>query len=141
MSTPPLDRRGHCVSANKTPDEKIKEIKYFINSIPSYDSHYSLHKSQNRKFLAPDLNLSILYSLYTEKVANPTSKFIFNKVFNEEFNLSFHAPVTDSCKRCDALAIKLNDCCNEVDKLKLEQEKKHTFAQSKSSKRRCEKGC
>ncbi|XP_038221196.1 uncharacterized protein LOC119839077 [Zerene cesonia] len=124
VSTPPLDRRGHSVSANKTPDNKIQQIKEFINSIPSYESHYSLHKSVNRKYLAPDLNLSILYSLYTEKVSNPTSKFIFSKVFNEEFNLSFHAPITDSCKRCDAFAIKLKACTNEVEKVRLEQDQK-----------------
>ncbi|XP_038218959.1 uncharacterized protein LOC119837446 [Zerene cesonia] len=124
VSTPPLDRRGHSVSANKTPDNKIQQIKEFINSIPSYESHYSLHKSVNRKYLAPDLNLSILYSLYTEKVSNLTSKFIFSKVFNEEFNLSFHAPITDSCKRCDAFAIKLKACTNEVEKVRLEQDQK-----------------
>lgn len=74
--------------------------------------------------MASDLNINILYLLHKKKVLNPTSKFIFSKVFNEQFNLSFHAPVTDSCRRCDSLAIKLRACDNPVDKLSLENEKK-----------------
>lgn len=133
-TTPPLDRRGHSVPANKTPIDKINEIKSFINSIPSYESHYSLHKSMNRKFLAPDLNINILYGLYKAKICNPASKFIFSKVFNEEFNLSFHAPITDSCKHCDSLDIKIKVCDNNNDELKLKNEKKLHLLKASSAR-------
>lgn len=56
--------------------------------------------------LPPHLK-SIMYSEYKSKVEGPVSKYIFEKTFNENFNLTFHAPVTDSCKRCDNFKVKI----------------------------------
>jgi len=120
--TPPSDRRGKGLSANKTSPEKIAEIKDFIEKFPAYESHYALHKSKNRKYMAPDLNIIKLYTLYTEQVTNPVSKFVFRKIFNEEFNLSFHPLVSDSCRKCDAYDIKIKATESEAHKNNLKQE-------------------
>ncbi|CAG9764579.1 unnamed protein product [Ceutorhynchus assimilis] len=122
LSTPPCDRRGKAPAANKTSADKIAELKVFIEKFPAYESHYALHKSKNRKYLASDLNITKLYSLYTNQVENPVSNFVFRKVFNEEFNLSFHPPVSDSCRKCDAYAIKIKAAETEADKRYLEQD-------------------
>ena len=122
QSTPPSYGRGKAPSANKTAPEKIAEIKAFIEKFPAYESHYALHKSKERKYLAPDLNITKLYSLYTKEVTNPVSNFVFRKIFNEEFNLSFHPPVSDSCRKCDAYAIKIKAAETEADKQNLKQE-------------------
>lgn len=52
-------------------------------STPPSESHYALHKSINRKYWAPDLNIIKLYSLYTEQVTNTMSNFVFRTIFNE----------------------------------------------------------
>lgn len=109
---PPVDKRGKHIPSNKTPDTKIDEVKNFINSFPKYDSHYTRHKSETRKYLPPHLNLSIMYAEYKNKFQVPVSKYMFEKIFNENFNLSFHAPVTDSCKRCDSFKVKIDACDN-----------------------------
>jgi len=117
-----LDPRGKTNSANKTSLKNIAEIKSFIEKFPVYESHYSLHKSTNRKYLAPDLNINKLYSLYSEQVTYPVSSFVFRKMFNEEFNLSFHSPVSDSCRKCDAFNIKIKAAETEANKEDLKQE-------------------
>lgn len=120
--TPPIDRRGKTPSINKTSLENIAEIKAFIEQFPAYESHYALHKSTNRKYLAPDLNINIMYSMYIKQVKNPVSNFVFRKIFNEQFNLSFHPPVSDSCRKCDAYNIKIKAAQTEALKANLNQE-------------------
>lgn len=105
--------------ANKTSPEKISEIKDFIEK---FIGKVTLHKSTNRKYMAPDLNIIKLYTLYTEQVTNPVSKFVFRKIFNEEFNLSFHPLVSDSCRKCDAYDIKIKATESEAHKNNLKQE-------------------
>nr|CAI5822693.1 unnamed protein product [Callosobruchus analis] len=52
--------------------------------------------------------MSILYKLYrTEYGSEAVSQFVFQKIFKTKFNLSFHPPVTDSCKLCDSLEQKI----------------------------------
>lgn len=54
IPTPPTDLRGNHVPSNKTPENKIRIVKNFINKFLKYESHYTLHKSTNRMYLAPD---------------------------------------------------------------------------------------
>lgn len=107
--TPPRDKRGTAKkSYKKTPEVKIQKIVEFINKFPPYTSHYSRKKNPNRKYLSPSLNKTILYNLYNEQ--NPDHKvspYIFSGVFDTKFNLHFHAPITDSCRKCDNFNVKL----------------------------------
>lgn len=105
--TPPVDRRGKHIPSNKTSEEKLNEVKQFINRFPSYQSHYSRKKNPERRYLAPDLCLSKMYNLYKEQTETPVSNFIFRYIFHKDFNLHFHPPVSDSCKRCDMFEMKL----------------------------------
>lgn len=107
---PKIDNRGRHRPHNKTRDEDVEFVKQFIRSLPTYESHYSRHKNMNRRYLAPDLNISKLYELYKSKCAedkrSTVSDHIFRQIFNENFSLAFHPPHQDTCKTCDMLNMK-----------------------------------
>ena len=88
------DQRGRHEPGNKTRPEVIDDIKAHINSFPKYKSHYSREDNPHREFLSPSLTLQKMYVLYKEKCegegnVHVTSDWIYRKVFNEHFNLSF----------------------------------------------------
>lgn len=80
-SIPPTDQRGRKSSVNKKSDNMITEVKNFISQFPVYELHYTRHKSENRRYLSPDLSLGRMFSLYKGNVVEPVSSFIFSKIF------------------------------------------------------------
>jgi len=119
--TPPKDKRGRQSSKNKPSDIKVNEVKDFIHRFPKYESHYARHKSLNRQYLSPDLSVGIMYKLYKdEKLNNAVKLNMFRKIFNENFNLHFHAPISDSCRRCDSFKVNIMACTNDIEKRELE---------------------
>lgn len=65
------DKRGvKSGGKNAISEEQLKQIKDFIQSLPKYSSHYC-KDSTSAIFLAPNLNLTIIYDLYKEKYENP----------------------------------------------------------------------
>nr|CAI5827678.1 unnamed protein product [Callosobruchus analis] len=113
--TPSIDRRGRKEPYNKTDLKKVDAVVEFINKIPKHQSHYSRQKNLSKLYLAPTLNMSILHKLYiTEYDSESVSQFVFQKTFKTKFNLSFHPPVTDSCKLCDSLEQKIKFAQNET---------------------------
>ena len=48
---------------------------------------------------------------------------MFRKILNENFNLHFHAPISDSCRRCDSFKMSIMACTDERKKKELEFEK------------------
>ena len=91
--TPHSDQRGKHPPANKTSDGVIDGIKAHINSFPHYKSHYSRKDNPHKKFLSPHLNVQKMYRLYKEKCeeddTRAASEWVYRRVFNESFNLSF----------------------------------------------------
>lgn len=122
---PPSDRRGQFTPATKTPTSKIEAIKKFINKFPKYYSHYARNKNLNTQYLAPNLNITTMYNIYKkeEGAGNCVSLWVFRRTFDSLFNLKFHPPITDSCKRCDSYKIKIQACEDEQIKQDLIQEK------------------
>ncbi|CAF4890888.1 unnamed protein product [Pieris macdunnoughi] len=96
----------------------------------------TLHESTNRMYLAPDLGLSKLFSLYKEETppSEQVSNFMFRKVFNQQFNLSFHAPITDSCKKCDNFKIKIEAEKTSVKKDELDSQRKLHLLKAESAR-------
>lgn len=100
------DKRGLDSPANKTSEQKLKEVQDHINSFPLYESHYTRRKS-TRKYLPPHLNLQIMYKLYCERNhTSPVSRPIYEREFHK-LNISFKETKTDTCHKCDILANKL----------------------------------
>ena len=92
--TPHTDERGKLTPGNKTSDDDIAFIKQHIESFPHYQSHYSRCDNLHRKYLSPELSIAKMYELYKEKFREekrPTtcSEWMYQKTFNESFNLSF----------------------------------------------------
>ncbi|CAG9840732.1 unnamed protein product [Diabrotica balteata] len=130
---PPCDKRGKHPPHNKTSDAKKMELKEFIEKFPWYESHYGREKSNHRKYLSPDLSLGKMYELYKGETQNPLSYFIFRETFNKEYNLHFHPPITDSCKKCDLFEVKIKAATSESSK-NLETEKKINQNKAKSAR-------
>ncbi|KAG5879687.1 hypothetical protein JTB14_006472 [Gonioctena quinquepunctata] len=94
-------KHGH----QPTVDPEIKEsIKTFINSIPRIESHY-LRAQTTREFIESSKCLADLYRDYREerekanKCVAPVS--MFNRIFRNEFNISFFVPKEDQCDLCE----------------------------------------
>ncbi|CAH0564100.1 unnamed protein product [Brassicogethes aeneus] len=79
------DQRGvKSGGKNKIPDSEIEKMKVFFDDLPKYDI-----KNSTAKFLAPNLNLQIVYDLYNAKHPNSVSQSRFKKYFYNECNLRF----------------------------------------------------
>lgn len=91
--SPHSDQRGRHEPGNKTSENKRDLVKRHIESVPKYQSHYSRSANPHRQYLSPSLSLAKMYLLYKEKCAEdgeePVSDWVYRKVFNEEYNLSF----------------------------------------------------
>ena len=91
--SPHNDQRGRHQPVNKTSEDVLASVKRHIESFPRYESHYSRSDNPHRRYLSPDLNLAKMYTLYVQECqddgAAPVSDWIYRKVFNENFNLSF----------------------------------------------------
>lgn len=72
-----------------TPPNKMSEVREHISSFPAIESHYC-RANTNKKYIESSLNLSKMYNLYIQKYENPVSINVYRKVFNNEFNISFH---------------------------------------------------
>lgn len=122
------DERGKHTPANKSADVIIEGIRSHIDKYPAYESHYSREKSK-RKYLGPELNLSLMYKMYfDEGKKNNTheksvgSEWLYRKIFNEEFNISFHPPTNDTCDTCDTFKVSIHDERNSTAKDTLQQQ-------------------
>ena len=93
---------------NKTPDLAIQEIRDHIESYPTVDSHYR-RKDSNRQYLEQGLSLAMMYRMYVErcneKHLQPVKECTYRKIFNTEYNLSFHLPTNDQCSWCTEVRI------------------------------------
>jgi hypothetical protein len=105
-NAPSPDRRGkHDNRPRRTEPQKVAEVKEHISQFPAETSHYSRHENPSRLYLAPTLNISLMYRLYKEWCAEtkkkPTSERMYRYIFNNFFNLGFGSPKSDTCAVCD----------------------------------------
>ena len=105
------------IIALKEYQRRQKKIREHIKSFPHRKSHYSQKDNRKRKYLSENLSISRMYGLYLQKyepqvsetVAKPHVKqWLYRKIFNEEFNLSFGYPCSDTCEKCDQMNSKMS---------------------------------
>lgn len=131
------DNRGRHTPPNKTVFDKLQGVREHIESFPRVESHY-LRKDTNREFLEAKLTIPRMYDLYQEKCQekseDPVKLPIYRKVFNEEYNISFHVPKKDQCTTCTKYYTAQQDGT-------LTSEMKHLFEkhQERKSRARLEK--
>ena len=103
----PVDKRGEHDIHQKISQANTDNVRNHINSFPRYTSHYSRHRNLDREYLNLGLNLNQLHNLYCDECEShngqPVEKWCYDKIFIEEFNLSFKKPSTDTCITCDRL--------------------------------------
>ncbi|KAJ8964388.1 hypothetical protein NQ314_004957 [Rhamnusium bicolor] len=96
------DMRTRTTSSKFTKNDR-RFVKEHINSIPREESH-SRAKSA-KKYMSPHLNTNRLHKAFLLKY--PESLVTYNfyrRVLKEDFpNVSFRAPRSDICRKCDSL--------------------------------------
>lgn len=111
-----VDLRGKHTPGTKLADSIIDGVKSHIAKYLAYQSHYSRERTC-KKYLGNHLNISKMYDLYVEeceeKQVTPGKKWLFRKIFNEEFNLSFKFPDNDTCDTCGEIECKLKNTLSE----------------------------
>lgn len=121
------DKRGKGAAINKITDEKIRDIHDHINSFPAYESHYT-RRDTAKKYLQSDLTISKMYELYCSNREKPVSISKYSEIF-KTMNLKFKSPKTDTCNKCETLAVKINVADQEEKrKLLMEQTEHHQDA-------------
>ena len=72
-----------------------------------------------------------MYQLYLEKyepgvietgMKPEVKEWLYRKIFNEEFNLSFGYPRSDTCETCDLLNIEMQACKSDADRASIRDE-------------------
>ena len=111
------DKRGkHISRPHAISDQPKKQIREHIESFPCRKSQYSQTVNRKRRYLSQNQSISRMYLLYLEKhepqVKDSGDKpqvkeWLYRKIFNEEFNLSFGYPRSDTCETCDLLHVTI----------------------------------
>ena len=126
----PADGRGKHSNHYKIEDGNKNVIRTHIKNFPTYTSHYSRERT-SKKYLSPDLSITLMYQLYCEYCKKNNIKHEkesqYRKIFNEEFNLSFHAPANDTCAKCDQFNLRLRSFENKKLSLEEEETKKKVY--------------
>lgn len=105
------------VRPNKLPDNILFQLSARIQSFPECVSHYSRQGNNEKRYLSAEFSVHKMYEMYIEKYepdiyeilingrkAKPIVKYpYFLKYFNNNFNLSFCNPKSDTCQTCDRL--------------------------------------
>lgn len=120
------DDRGRRPPKNKTSIEQMEVVRNHIASFPSYQSHYTRSHNPNRRYLAENLNLRIMYNLYLEHCLQgnlpPVKEATYRRTFNNSFNLHFHKPSKDTCSKCDSWKLKMEASQDEGERATLAQQ-------------------
>ncbi len=117
--------------SRKLPESLRIGVREHIKRFPTIESHYC-RKDSNKLYLPQGLSLSQMYKLYQEdclQKQEPVAKqWLYNDIFNLEFNLGFFQPKKDQCDFC----VKY-DKSNSVEKEQLKEEfDRHLLRKSSS---------
>lgn len=119
----PGERRGGD-TRSKHSEPKLLEVKKFIESLQTVESHYCRGKSK-RQYLPSHLSIQHLCDAYNNKVDNEELKVkyeYFRKVFVENYNVGFGSPATDQCSKCLELKERIKSTLNEEERSTLKTE-------------------
>lgn len=115
-NTTPTDKRGKNVSGNAIPGSVISKIRDHIESYPRKKEHYT---GKDKEFLAANLNIKLIYSMFVEKERNflletlgdekRLSYKFFWQYFKENYDFGFGRPVKDACVTCEELNNKIKN--------------------------------
>lgn len=137
-SSPTADNRGkHSNRPNKISTERRQSVFDHIKEIPKYQSHYSRAMNPNKLYFDSDMNIEILYRDYyvpwcIEKNIEPVINQYYRLIFNNEFNIGFKLPKSDTCKSCDLYKVQTKSLIDDDRKRKLERDQELHLHSAKS---------
>ena len=103
------DIRGCHEPKCRTPELSASRVSQHISKFPRHVSHYC-RSSSAKEYLKGISGIADVHRLYTDEctVASeaPVSEWVYGRIFNGEFNLAFHQPKSDTCKKCDMFAVQ-----------------------------------
>ena len=106
----PNGRGKHCNRHRVSFEDKEKVLAH-IKPFTLVDSHYCKQKNKNKKkiLIEWDFFLEKLHDLCKGNSIENKRPFIkssyYRFIFNTCFNIGFHVPKTDRCKRCEEMKI------------------------------------
>lgn len=131
------DKRGKHGNHGRAISLEVKNnIRSHITSFPTIKSHYCW-SSTSKEFIDGSLNISLTYKLYAEhcihKEISYGKKHLHEKMFNKEYNISFHSPKKDLCMCCESYKNKSDeDKLNEEDGYNKHQQGKELCRKEKN---------
>ena len=116
------DERGKHSNRPHAIQNVVKErIREHIKSFPKRTSHYSRNDNRKRAYLSENLSISRMYRLYLDKYepevkGSKVKEWLYRKIFNQEFNLSFGYPRSDTCEMCDEMHIAIKAAKSDLER-------------------------
>ena len=86
------------------------QIRHHFRLFPARESHYSRSQNTNRKYLDPSLSVASMHQdlLKENPDLNGQAKYwLYNEIFNTEFNISFGYPRSDVCDTCERQQVEI----------------------------------
>lgn len=121
------EMRGRRPPANKTPEELVNLAKSFLESIPSYETHFG-RTTTSKRYLGPDVTFTQIhreYSAIMESLGKkPVSKTILKDIYTRDFNFSIKTRHADTCKTCNAFKLSIAALQKDDEKRQAEETKK-----------------
>ena len=112
------DNRPHAI-----PDEIKAQVREHIELFPAEESHYSRQDNLKCKYLPETLSIAQMYRLFIQKYEpditqqdgeKPRVKeWLYHKIFNEEYNIGFGYPRSDTCEKCDMVKVAGDNASTE----------------------------
>lgn len=139
------DQRGK-KTTKRIGEAERRVIKDHIDSFHRVPAHYCREQS-SREYFEQGLNLSKMYDMYREHCISkeppiePQSKWLYNEIFTNEYNIGFHVPKTDQCDTCKELeTLKKNNETVTAEKQEIfnKHEKEKLFAREEKHKDKAE---
>ena len=122
------DLRG--LYERKENDASLQQVHNFLDSLPHYKTHYS---HTDCLYFSPELNKTTAYELYVKKSeSDRVGKKKFMSIL-KTYKVKFHAPRTDTCRRCDEIKAKLNGSTGEAQE-NLQSELSHHHGEAQAAR-------
>lgn len=102
---PKYKKGKHDNRPHKLSDIVVEAIRNHIKSFKGRESHYS-KKDSTKTYLPSELNVAKMFKMFQEENDHVCSLESYRTIFNNEFNISFGYPRTDTCSTCDSYIAK-----------------------------------
>lgn len=110
----PKDKRGlHKNRPWRLSQQQLSLIRNHIKSFRGRTSHYSLHDT-TKIYLPEDLNIKKMHKMFCQEHNSAVSYESYRTIFNNEFNIAFGYPRSDTCSACDEFLAKIKSLQKEL---------------------------